>query len=381
MTNTKIDRKQGLLWPFILIAVGLVFLFQNLGLLGTNIWSTLLQLWPLLLILIGISDLIRTQRIVGPVFSIGLGLVFLLPNLGLPLWNSWMSILRLWPVLIIAIGLEILVGRKTILLSSFGVLAALSILAAGIWFSGGPTGLDRVTLGTLLVSEAIEQPLDGATEADVRINASVGALYLEGLSDSNNLIEGSVFAGGNDSITQDFEIDDGTAYYELKSHLSGSLPFIIDLNNNDYTWDLVLNDEVPLVLDITLGAGQSNLDLTKLTVSELDVEIGFGQAIVNLPDGEYEGRIEGGVGQTDVSLPNEGEIQLRVDGGVGEIVIHVAEGMAVKARVDRGIAGLSVPSNYSQSNDTYISPGYASAMNRVELNLDLGIGNIAIRER
>ncbi|OQX62028.1 MAG: hypothetical protein B6I38_05660 [Anaerolineaceae bacterium 4572_5.1] len=382
MTHNNHDRKRGLLWPFILISVGLAFLFQNLGLLGSDIWSALIQLWPLLLILLGLNDLIRTRSIVGPVFTIGLGIIFLGSNLNLLGWNSWISVLRLWPVLIIAIGLEIFIGRKSILLSSFGVLAALAIMTAGLWFSGAVDGVDGVTLGGApLVSEVIEQSLDGAAEADVRIDASVGALYIEALSDSDNLIEGKIFTGENETITQDFKIEDGTAFYELNSDFSGSMPFLnnMDMEKNDFTWDLLLNDETPLILDITLGVGESRLDLSELTVTELDLEIGVGQTRINLPAGDYGGRVEGGVGQTIVTLPEEGQIQLRVNGGVGEIVIRVPEGMAVKAHVDRGISGLSVPSGYSQNNDTYTSPGYATAKNQIDLYLDQGIGNIAIR--
>jgi len=50
--------------------------------------------------------------LVGPIILIGLGIVFLLNNLGLLSWSVWEVILRLWPILLIAIGLDILLGRR-----------------------------------------------------------------------------------------------------------------------------------------------------------------------------------------------------------------------------------------------------------------------------
>jgi hypothetical protein len=46
------------------------------------------------------------------VILIGLGVVFLLNNPGILNWSVWDVIFRLWPVLLIAAGLDILIGRR-----------------------------------------------------------------------------------------------------------------------------------------------------------------------------------------------------------------------------------------------------------------------------
>lgn len=50
----KHDSSGGVVWGFSLLFVGLVFLLNTLGILPWETWSTLLRLWPLLLILSGI---------------------------------------------------------------------------------------------------------------------------------------------------------------------------------------------------------------------------------------------------------------------------------------------------------------------------------------
>ena len=56
----------------------------------------------------------RRGSLVGPVILLGLGIVFLLNNLGVLEWSVWEVIFRLWPVLLIAAGLDFLIGRRSV---------------------------------------------------------------------------------------------------------------------------------------------------------------------------------------------------------------------------------------------------------------------------
>ncbi len=382
MSNNN-NYRPNILWPAILIIVGLAFLFQNLGLLGNNLWDSIFKFWPVLLILLGLNDLARTRGVAGPTFTIGLGAIFMASNLGYLGWDSWMTIWRLWPVIIIAIGLEIFIGRKNIWLSTIGVGLSLALLVGGLWLSGGVSGVERaLPVGEAVIGEKIAQPLDGAKTASIRIDSSVGELIVKALDDSDNLIEGTIYSVERETIREQYEKDGDDISYRLNSDWEpGSSINFSEHSTPRLSWNLALTNTIPLNLDISLGVGESNLDLSELQVSEIDLNIGVGQTTVKLPAGEYDAYVEGGVGQTIVTLPDKGQITLKVQGGVGEIVIRIPEEMAAKIYVDRGIAGLSVPSGYSQSDNTYTSPDYEEAENRVEIHLDQGIGNIAIRER
>ena len=98
----------------------------------------------------------------GAVLLILIGVILLLNVFGVLDWSIWWSLLRLWPVLLIAAGLELLLGRwkwgsllATILVVAV-VVAALWLTSAGVTTSG-------------LVTEQIRQPLGDATRADVSI--------------------------------------------------------------------------------------------------------------------------------------------------------------------------------------------------------------------
>src|SRR5689334_1360425 len=63
--------------------------------------------------------------VLGPTLLIGAGLVFLLINLGVLDESVWSQLLQLWPLLLIAIGLDLLLGRRNPALSLLIVLLVL----------------------------------------------------------------------------------------------------------------------------------------------------------------------------------------------------------------------------------------------------------------
>lgn len=349
MSEEKRRTRRSIFFPVILIILGIIFLLNNIGVLADNVWDNILQLWPVLLIAMGIDGILQRQSIVGPVFLIGLGIVFLLANYGYLALNVWELVLRLWPILLIAIGLDIVIGHRSFLLSLVGLAIALLLLVGALWLFGV-----RVETGRALNSEQVSQALDGADRARVTVAPAVGSLRLTSMSDPEGLISGSVRRVGNETITTDYSVTDGMANYSLRG--TAGLSFTA---TSVWTWDLVLTPAIPIDLATSMGAGQSLIDLTNLDISALDVNLG--------------------VGQTTVVLPEEGTFEGRVDGAIGQIVIHVPPEMAVRINADTGIANINVPSDFERQGDVYVSPGFDTADNRIELQVDQAIGNVEVR--
>jgi hypothetical protein len=53
------------------------------------------------------------RSLVGPVILIGLGMIFLMDNLGLLDRTVWALLGTVWPLLLVAIGLDLLFGRRS----------------------------------------------------------------------------------------------------------------------------------------------------------------------------------------------------------------------------------------------------------------------------
>jgi len=295
----------------------------------------------------------RRGSLVGPVILIGLGIILLLNNLRLLDWSVWEVIFRLWPVLLIAWGLDLLIGRRSIWGSLLALLLILAVLASALWLFGAGIGTGRV-----VASEDVRQALDGATQAEVVIAPAVGTLHVEALPESANLVEGVIRLGRGEGVRRDFEVEDGTATLTLRSEGTAFGPFIGGWGA-ERAWDLGLNPDVPLQLEISLDVGQSDVDLTGLTVSDLEMSMG--------------------VGQTTVILPEKGRFQARIEGAVGQTVVVIPADLAARIHLDTGLAGRQLPDDYHGGDDVYTSPGYESAENRVDLRVDQAVGNVAIR--
>ena len=101
--------KSGPRIPFsgiLLLVFGGLFLADQLG--AISFGPTFAKWWPALLILAGVLHLIETPGVAFlPIVMIAVGGAFLLMHLGyLHVNNLW----RMWPVLIIAVGLKIVLG-------------------------------------------------------------------------------------------------------------------------------------------------------------------------------------------------------------------------------------------------------------------------------
>jgi hypothetical protein len=295
----------------------------------------------------------RSVSLVGPVILIGLGVVWLLNNMGLLAWSAWEVIFRLWPILLIAAGLEIILNRFSVWGSLLALVLTVAILAGALWLLRPDTGTGQVVGG-----EEISQALGEASRAEVVIEPGIGSLHLESLPESANLVEGVVRAGRGQEVTRHFAVAGQTATFTLRSEGATIGPFF--WGDDQRSWELGLAPEVPLELKVDLGAGRADLDLTGLTVDDLEVSMGIGQAIVTLPD--------------------EGRFQAKIKGAIGETVVIIPAGMAARIRVDTGLAVSDLPDGYQQRDDVYTSPGYASADDRVDLEVDQAIGKITIRQ-
>lgn len=298
----------------------------------------------------------RRGGIVGPVILIGAGVVFLLTNLGMISWTVWEALFRLWPVLLIAVGLDILIGRRSIVGSLLVVVLLFGVLAFAITSSGPVT-----TAGQQLTNERVSQALDGATLGAVEISSGIADLRISAADEDAGLIEGQVALNQGENIRQMPNKTGETMHFTLRNEGMPAAwwPARFYPNNGTKVWDLKLNRDVPLTLKVDNGIGRTQIDLLQLKVTELDVN--------------------GGVGQSTITLPRQGKVSATVDAGIGEIIVIVPAGMSARIRADGGLGQTRVQGDFQHKGDEYVSPDYATATNRVDLQIQGGIGSVTVR--
>lgn len=96
-------------------------------------------------------------------------------------------------------------------------------------------------------------------------------------------------------------------------------------NNGENKWDLQLNEDVPLDINVKMGAGTGRLELGNTALHSLKVEIGAGEMKLDLtghPHGDIDVEIHGGVGEATVRLPRSARVDIEAHGGIGGISAH-----------------------------------------------------------
>jgi hypothetical protein len=131
----------------------------------------------------------------------------------------------------------------------------------------------------------------------------------------------------------------------------------ISIGSYRYEWDLHFNPDIPLAFNVELGAGESRLDLSQLTVTSLDMKTGVGFVEVDLTgdrEQDMDVSIRGGVGEVKILLPSEVGVQVQAAGGLGEI----------------DTKGLS------RQGNNYVNDAYGESDHTITLDIEGGIGAI-----
>jgi hypothetical protein len=232
------------------------------------------------------------------------------------------------------------------------VAAIVVALGAGLYVSGSWRTVQ-------VVRESISQPLGTAKSADITIAMGVGRLRIADLDQTSTLIAGEIAYPESNRVDRTFGVRGDIATFTLHEQDS-QRNSLIKYRNDDTLWDLRLALATPMRLTIEAGVGESTLDLTQLKVTDLDLKTG--------------------IGTTTLTLPRHGPIQAHVEGGIGNTTVRIPAGVAARITLDAGIGNVEVLGNYQRRGNSYISPDFDSAANRVDLTTSSGIGTIAIQQ-
>jgi hypothetical protein len=319
---------------------------------------------------------------------IGIGVVWLLGQSGIFRTESFAVLARFWPLILVAIGANLLIGRGDARISLIiGVITVGLFLV--LMLLGPSLGLaQQAEIKTAAFSESVE----GAERADINLDLSLGTTTINTLSDSNNLITADLRYLGD--VRFDVE---GDAEREVRLAQQGSVsggdfigfPFFnFDSEDQDLRWDIRLNPDVPMTLNISGGVGRSELDLSALTLTAFDLKAGVGEANISLPDtgSSYTATIDGGVGAVRLTIEEGAAMLLDINGGVGEIAIDVPDGAAVRLEASEGLGSVNVSGGLenvreSDNRSEWETPGYADAAEdqRIRILYDGGVGSLNVR--
>ncbi|MDX2182148.1 MAG: toast rack family protein [Bryobacteraceae bacterium] len=124
-------------------------------------------------------------------------------------------------------------------------------------------------------------------------------------------------------------------------------------------WDLKLDREIPLDLEVKLGVGETKLDLGKLNLRGVRLNVGVGECRMDLrgdPQRDYDVEIHGGVGEATIYLPANVGVAATAKGGIGSVRV---EGL-------------------TEENGRYVNKNYGKAKVTVRVDVRGGVGEIKL---
>lgn len=296
----------------------------------------------------------RQRGIVGPLILIAIGVMFFLANAGYLPGTFWLVVIRFWPLILILVGIEILLGR-----TRWGQLLVLLIglltLGGVILLAQNPGLIGR---GANAQTATIARELSGVRTAELELDSGLGELDLHALGPAGaNWVEGTVRYPGSLQLIQTYDVAGDRAHLKLELKGAEFMP-----GTADEQWQLGLAPGLPIALDVNTGVGNSRIDLTGVRAQTID--------------------LNAGVGNVEVILPaTAGSVNAKVDGGIGQLTISIPAGVPARIRARSGIGGLDVDSTRfpSVGDKLYESADFATAADRIEMDVNAGIGSIRIR--
>ena len=318
MTQSRTGSLTAATW---LIGVGVVFLIQRAADLS---WS---EAWPLFVILGGVASLVTTVinrrldmsgiwGLTWPVVWIVIGVVLLLSTTGQLGEGPAELIVEWWPVLLIGLGIWFVIG---------------AVVPAG-------RGL----------TETLDIPLGGASEAEIWIRFGAGNLTTRPAA-GQSLVDGEFRGGVIHRIV-------GPGRVELSQDTRYGLPWL----SHESGWTVGLAHAVPLDLRIDTGASRAVLDLRDLRLRSLELQTGASETRVLLPRAA-------------------GATTVRAQAGAASLTFEVPQGVAARIRSRMALGSAQIDqARFPASSGGYESADFATTANRVEINIDGGLGSVRV---
>ncbi len=302
------------------------------------------------------------------ILLLALGILLLLNTTGLVGWGIWLPLFSLWPLILIAVGLHIILVRRFPIISALAVSLTLAIGVGLAYLSFWEEPSDGDTSRQYGISSNRSELLElevnfgaGSLVIDSIVSPDEGELLMAHFNNLGAYVDDRDVENGTGVIlssvdTPGVRLKDAGAEWKSQIDLFGLFHAVGNLR-----WDVRISPEIAeVILDIEGGAANIDLDLTNLNIKTLDMDIGAADLNISLPT-------------------NAGHTTVYIDAGAADIDISVPDGVAALIESDSSISSIDIDeSRFPKTGEAWQSPNYATAANTVEINIDAGASSVSI---
>jgi hypothetical protein len=256
-------------------------------------------------------------------------------------------------------------ARGIVLLAMVAVLLTTSACGGGVRVGKLQTESETVELGDA---------------ASVRVEIDMGAGELDVAGGAAELLEAN-FAYNVAELKPEVDYSAGALTVRTPDVRTG-IGSLRDADEYRYEWDLRLNDDVPMEMQVSVGAGRTNLKLGSLSLTRLDVAGGAGEISVDLSGSASLTRLDiaSGAGALTVDLTGtwQNDLEATIGGGVGERILILPRDTGVRVKVEVGVGEVDA-AGLTKEGEYYTNDAYGQSEVTLYLEVAGGVGGTELR--
>jgi hypothetical protein len=240
-----------------------------------------------------------------------------------------------------------------------------------------------------VLTHNLSEPLCGATTAAIFVDVADGNLIIDKLAGGEQVLaSGTLQYLENQGLpTRSVNVNNGQATLSLKARSTGRPWFHFPWSacNGATEWQIHLNPDVESDITAHSGGGNVKLDLAGMAITRVSADTGGGNMDVVLPDNASNLSVNAKTGGGNVNVEvghgvTESNI-LNAQSGAGNVVVQIPSGIAARIHATTGWGKAIIDPRFSKTDDAYQSPDFDSAVNRVEITIGSGAGNVSVNTK
>lgn len=296
---------------------------------------------------------VNVDRVSSGLYILFFGFIFLWMSVGFIKWSMIFQLLRLWPLLFVIVGLDLILRR-----TRFNILRiAMPLVVMTVAFSLINVAQD----GNIFHPRTIEKQkvsrenlLSGKT-TDLSLDFYSGKLKISDGESELFKADMSMPQGKEPNlVSKSFEKED--LYQVSDSDVSN---YIFSPWDGDHSWDFRLNKEIPFKLNAKTYATINEIDLSKLSVADLNLDTNFSSSRI-------------------IVAPKSA--RLTINANSSYVALEIPKKIGVKIKLEKmfimdNFADLGLTQGFKE----YASANYGESEKKVEIYLNLKLSQIEVR--
>jgi len=334
----------------------------------------------------------KNDKLIPGLILVLIGLVILLDNFGY-IDFRWGNLWHLWPMFLIIAGVNLVFAHNKTPLATMLKVGVVIVGFALLLF--GRFG-DRMGLPMYYSfhndndrdnNDKDDDDNDDDDDDDTTATAKNGIVQVESNNGFNTpytadakIAQLNISGGGteyllSDTTNQLFKADTKEHFgkYEF-SHRNEGSTYILDFKMKDkkgghFNWSngddksnsatFKLNPNPVWDITVETGATSLNFDLTKFKIRTL--------------------KLSGGAASFDVKLGQpQASTNVEVSTGMASVNINIPQNAACRIKTDSGLSSTDFDGFTKKDDDTYETPGYETAANKINININGGISDFNV---